>query len=515
MDRENRTVRVKIIRNVVFSGLRAFVIWPVPFLLIPFILRHIGTVGYGTWAIFLAIISFTSLADLGLGGTLTKQVAEYYANSEFKRLETLLSTGIGLYLLIATLLVAALFLSSGYLLPILFRGRFASPAELNTLWQYLLMIVALNILGMPFYSVVTGLQRMDLSNFASGFNGVWSAVLAAVLLSAGHGLRGLLEAYACAALLTLVILAWMVHRLLPEVRPSPLGLDWIEMKQMLGFSLQLYVIQMATVIQNQIEKLYLAWFLGVVSVGWYTMASEAALRIRRVPEMLLSPMIAAASELDARGDQMRLRELYYRSHKYLAAVTVPITVYVIGIAHHFVELWVGPGLSVVAMPLEVLVIVNFLNLLTGPGFLLLVGKGELKPSLNATLLGILLIVVLSFIFINRFGFSGAVTGILLAVLVATVLFIRWSSPSTDYPFSRIIRRAYLKPVLCSVLALLLVLALARPSQLGWAGLLVHCGGFGAIYLAGLILVRFFDQFDLHQAEGFVPFARIARKIIAA
>ena len=155
---------------------------------------------------------------------------------------------------------------------------------------------------------------------------------------------------------------------------------------------------------------------------------------------------------------------------------------------------------------DIFMIGGFIALIT---FLILVSIGLTVVPV------ILLIVVLSFIFINRFGFSGAVTGILLAVLVATVLFIRWSSPSTDYPFSRIIQRAYLKPVLCSVLALLLVLALARPSQLGWAGLLVHCGGFGAIYLAGLILVRFFDQFDLHQAEGFLPFARIARKIIAA
>ncbi len=65
---EQKPVSAKIIRNVVFSGLRVVLVWPVPFLLIPFILGNVGISTYGTWAVFLAVISLTSLADMGLGG---------------------------------------------------------------------------------------------------------------------------------------------------------------------------------------------------------------------------------------------------------------------------------------------------------------------------------------------------------------------------------------------------------------------------------------------------------------
>src|SRR5205823_3166848 len=83
-------------RNVLFSGLRAALLWPVPFLLIPFILRKLGVAGYGTWAVFLAIVSLSSLADLGLGGTLTKQVAEHHATKNWAALGRLISTGLTL-----------------------------------------------------------------------------------------------------------------------------------------------------------------------------------------------------------------------------------------------------------------------------------------------------------------------------------------------------------------------------------------------------------------------------------
>ena len=54
----------KIIRNVIFGGLRYVLVAPIPFLLTPLILHKIGTAGYGTWAVFLAINGLTSLADM-------------------------------------------------------------------------------------------------------------------------------------------------------------------------------------------------------------------------------------------------------------------------------------------------------------------------------------------------------------------------------------------------------------------------------------------------------------------
>src|ERR1700760_329482 len=87
----------KIMRGVTFGALRYVVLAPIPFVMTPLILHKIGVAGYGTWAVFLAINSLTSLADLGLVGTLSKFVAEYYAHRDFTALSRLLSSAIALF----------------------------------------------------------------------------------------------------------------------------------------------------------------------------------------------------------------------------------------------------------------------------------------------------------------------------------------------------------------------------------------------------------------------------------
>jgi O-antigen/teichoic acid export membrane protein len=512
---EQKPVRAKLVRNVLFSALRTALLWPVPFLLIPFILRRIGTSGYGTWAVLLTVIGLTGLADLGVAGTLTKQVAEHYANDDFEALDRLINTALILYFFLAFVLVALLLFASSYVLPWLFRDSTLSPMELLRLWRYTLAVVGLNILSMPLYSVVTGLQRMDLTAISSALYTVSGAILTVLFLLLGWGVRGLLVASLLATFLTLVLFVWMVRRLLPRVALNPLHFRRGELKEILSFSLQLYVVQMTTAIQNQVEKLYLVRFVGVVPVGWYNIASDVGLKIRRIPELLLSPVMAAASELDARGQERTVEELYNRLHKYLAFVGAPLAIYVLGVSGRFVDLWLGPALHVVAFPLTVLVWVNFLNLTTGPGFLILVGRGLLRPATNATLIGLFLIVTLSFVLIYKLGFSGAVIGILLAVIVATILFFYWFYRIARYPFWRVLRQAYLKPVVCSFSVLAILMIVAPPSRLGWIGLSAHALVFGVVYLVGLFLTRFFDLFDLAQVESFLPIARIARRIMPA
>jgi O-antigen/teichoic acid export membrane protein len=510
---EQKSVRAKLVRNVLFSWLRGLVLWPVPFLLIPFVIGKIGTHGYGTWAVFLTVINLTALADLGLGGTLTKQVAERYARNDIHALSRLLNTALVLYIAVSLIVVAVLRVGSGHLLSWMFRGSASSPSELFRLWRYLLGIVSLNILTMLFHSVVTGLQRIDLSAVCGVFYTLGGAALTLIFLVFGWGLPGLLLANLLATLLTVILLAWMAHRLLPGVVLNPREFRWSEVDDIFRFSVQLYTIQMATTIQHQVEKLYLAWFVGVVPVGWYTIASDASARIRRIPELLLAPVMAAASELDARGDDRRVEELYFRLHKYLAFIGVPLVFYVVAMSNRFVALWLGPQFEGVAFALTGLIWVNFLNLLTAPGVLILTGKGQLRPAVNSALVAFSLVITLSFVLIYKLGFSGAVGGVVVADIVAASLFLYWFHSLTAYPFRRIVREAYLKPTVCSLVLVGSLLLSELPNRSGWVWFSINTSIFVLFYLAGLVVTRFFDLVDLAQVESFLPLARVARRVL--
>jgi O-antigen/teichoic acid export membrane protein len=504
---ERKPVSSKVVRNTLFSALQNVLVFPIPFFLIPFILGRVGIGEYGSYAVFMTVLGFTSLTDVGMFGTLTKHVAEYYAKGDFEALKRLLDTGLMFYLLISILLMGGLWVFAADLLPILFRNVATPFTELRTLWLIIILTMGTNLLTAPFSSVVLGLQRMDLSSVL-GFVGVVSnALFTVVFLVLGWHLRGLIYANLAASLLSFVLLIASAHKLLPQISVNPFRFDRKEMRNVFSFSWRLYTTQVASVVQSQIEKVYLAWLIGVTPVGWYNIANSAGLKSRRLPELLLSPLMAAASELDARGHGEELKELYYRSHKYMALFSVPLVVGAALLCRQFVNLWLGPHLSVVAIPLALLVLTNIVIVTTGPGVLISIGQGKLAPSVNSAVSATALNLVMSFFLIRAYGFSGAVVGTLISAVVGTALFIYLFHRYTGYPYKRLLTESYLKVLGASLTGAGACWLVGFRWNASWGGLALQVAVFGVVYLLALFAARFFDAFDLKQAGRLLPLLR--------
>jgi O-antigen/teichoic acid export membrane protein len=363
-----------------------------------------------------------------------------------------------------------------------------------------------------FASVTTGLQRLDLTNILSTANFLLSAFFGGILLLRGWGLRGLVYGYIGSGVATVAIYLIVVRSLLPHVALNPMQFDKAEARKMFGYSLRLYVTQAAVIVHNQLEKVFLATLVGVTPAGWYDIASDVALKIRGSIGFILSPVLPAASELNALEDKSRMRELYYRTHKYLAVCGVPAVCYVIAISNRFLDLWLGPGMSMIALPLSILLAANFINLTTGPGFLIFAGSGYMKPGIKSAIFGLALNVVLSLGLIYKFGFTGAVVGTSVSLIFASGYFMSMFHHHTGYSFSRVLHESYLKPIVCSSVILALLFAIHSTKDLSWFGLVVAGVIFGGSYAIAILLSHFFDDYDWSKIESFVPAARHARRI---
>lgn len=505
----------KIIRNVMFGGLRYIFVAPIPFVMTPLILRKIGVRGYGTWAVFLAINALTSLADLGLVGTLSKFVADYHARRDFVALRRALNSGLSLFLVLAVAVTLGLGSAARPFSAWLFHGSSVPRQELIVLFRVFLVVIAANILNLLFSSVTTGLQRLDLTNMISAGNVFLNALFSAVLLLNGFGLRGLVYGYIASGVLTVIAYMITIRRLLPQIGINPFQFNVAEARKLFGFSMRFYVTQAAVAVHTQIEKVFLATLVGVAPVGWYDIASDVSLKLRGAIGFVLSPVLPAASELNALGDERRMSELYYRTHKYLALIGLPAICYVAAISRRFVELWIGPGMRMVALPLSVLVVVNFMNLATGPGFLIFAGRGYLKPGVESAVLGIIINVALSLGLIYRYGFAGAVVGTSVSLLAASTYFVYVFHRHTKYSLKRLAKESYFKPSLISVIVLAGILTVRPTGNLSWFGLVAVGVSFGILYSVLILLSRFFDEYDWHRLEQFLPLTRHVRKLCRA
>src|SRR5690242_11590580 len=109
-------------------------------------------------------MGLTSLTDLGIAGTLTKHVAEFLARGDGQALNHIVNSSMMLYIAISLVLAGTHCLGAHVLIPSLFRNTGISEPDLRLLWYLFACIVVTNVLTMPFYSIVNGLQRMDITN---------------------------------------------------------------------------------------------------------------------------------------------------------------------------------------------------------------------------------------------------------------------------------------------------------------------------------------------------------------
>ena len=483
---------------------------PVPFLLTPFLLRHLGTQGFGAWAVFLSINSLTSLADIGVMGTLTKHVSEHYTRQDYTNLNRVVNAGILIFLAVAGLGVLAVNLGAGFLISAFFRNVQVPQTHLRFIIHVLTVSMALNLLTYPFSSVISGLQRLDIVNLFWALNAIVTATGAVLFVSLGLGIEGLVYAIVLTSCVLFVLSVGTSRHLLPQLRVRPTSVRWSDIRVLSAFSTQIYVTQMATAVYIHTEKLLLAHFAGLTPAGLYDIANDLAMKIRNVPALLITPLMPAASELDARGDDARAQELYYRVHKYLAFVGVGIFLVVTQFAHRFVELWLGAGFAGTARALIVLTGVQIGNLVAAPALLMLIGKGILRPAVRFALVGMTGTLILSTPLIALFGFTGALYGTSLSVLGATTYLVFLFHQETRYSMWRLIT-IYAKPVLLALCLGGLSMRLFPISKFYWGKMIGISLGLAVVYGFVLVLLRYFDDLDLQVIERFMSVPKVLRK----
>jgi len=505
-----RPIGTKIVHNVASGIIRLIVTAPVPFLLTPFLLRHLGTQGFGAWAVFLSINSMTSLADVGVMGTLTKHVSQHYTLEDYTNLNRVVNAGILIFLLAAVLGVATVNLARNFLISAFFHNVHVPQAQLELVIQLLTFGMAINLLTYPFSSVISGLQRLDVVNLLWALNTITTALGAAVFVGLGFGIKGLVYALALTSIIVFLLTVGTARHLLPQLRFQPASVRWCDIRELSAFSSQIYVVQMATAVYMHTEKLLLAHFAGLTPAGWYDIANDLAMKIKNFPALLITPLMPAASELDARQDDVRAQELYYRAHKYLAFAGAGILLVVALFAHRFVRLWLGPGFTGTARALIVLTGVQVGNLAAAPALLMLIGKGILKPAVRFALVGMTGTLVVSTILIASFGFTGALYGTSISVLGAGAYLIFLFHQETGYAM-RVVLRTYMKPVLLGCCLGGLSMRLVPIDKVSWAEMISMCVGLGIVYTVILVLLGYFDQLDLRVIERFAALPGFLRR----
>ncbi len=411
----------KIVRNTAFAALGYFWGTLVSLFLTPYIISHIGLERYGVWSIILVVAAYMGLLDCGIGYAFTPYFAEAAAQKNEERISQLLATGIVFSLLFATAIIALTVVLASPIVHLL-----NIPSELQGEAIFVLIgagfVLSIKNGSGVFGSILNGLQRMDIShtiNILVSFPYILGTVWA---LEGNHGLRGLIVNQVVMALISSVASLILAKKLVGSLRFHRRLFCWPLGGQLWKYGVKVQVSNLSSLVNLQIDKIFIAYFLNMRMVAFYELGSKITMLARSVPNLLVSGILPAASELHAKSDRSSLERLYELSSKLLYSITIPLGAFIFFNSELLMLSWMGPGYGLSSLVVRFLILGSTLNLLTAVITSVARGIGQVQYEMRSSTLVVLMNITLSLILIIKFGFTGVLFGTTLTLIIGTLYY---------------------------------------------------------------------------------------------
>lgn len=506
------SVRGTVTRNTLFNALGRGWDAAISLVLIAYVVAKIGTEQYGLWAIAGALTGYAALFDVGLGSAYGKYIAEHRAKGEDEAIGSVVSTGLAFYLVFAAVFLGIAWPSLNGLLSLLGSserfGDFADEAvrgDLEFLLRWGLVLFAASNALAPFTAIQTGYQRMDLTNAISAASALVKLGATVTFLEMGHGVRGLLYANALVlavfACLTIAAGFWL-H---PTLRIGPGRIAAETFRALFSFGWRTQVARLSNLIMFETDVLVIAIVLRNLELaGLYRIGIELANKLRQVPAIMLSALLPAASDLHAREQTSRLREIYLATTKYTAVVSIPAAFLLASSAGAVMVTWQGTDrdLGVAADVLRIMAIGYLANMLPGAGVAIALGMGRADLQMRAGLISMSVNIALTVALALTVGFWGIPLATAISMGVSWAWFAHAMGRIVCVGVGVMLKTCVAWPFVAAlpVLGVGLGLEFAASPDLGRIGSLavIVVGAFvaGLLYLTALRFTPTFDASDL-------------------
>ncbi len=371
---------------------------------IPFLVRLLGTPRVGLLSLIWVIVGYFSLLDFGLGPALTKTVSEAIADMDWQRASRLYRAATRIQLvmgLVGGLLMAAF-------APYLVHRVLKVPVELQpeALVSVYLCAVAFPLVLLT--SSATGMlqaaQRFDAINLVQAPLGVGQFVLPLICAIWSRSLAVIVGVLLVSRVLAVLFLFARVRSLVPLERANEMPAG-DELRSLVSFGGWVSVSNIISPLMVYADRFLIGSLQRVSSVAYYSLPSDATLRVLIVPRSLVMAMFPVMS---ATRDNERLRDLALRSVRYiLLLVGIPCLVLFFS-AREVMTVWLGADFAArSATVLQILLIGIVANSVAQVPFTLIQATGRADVTAKLHLSEFVPYLVLVYLAIKTWGIEGA------------------------------------------------------------------------------------------------------------
>jgi len=401
-----------------------------------YVVRYLSTTDYGALGYGLAVVAFLRLfATLGLHEGVSRFVPVYRENREYGKLFGTMCLAAGAVVLASGVLVIAV--------NELFFHYMGKDKLVLSLLSILLVLVpfeaADGVLDGLFASLA-GTRDIFFRKYVLGPGLKLGVVL--LLVQRHSSVTFLAYGLVATGAGAVVIYSWLLLRLLRTeqlLQRFSYKTISIPARQVLAFVLPGISATLATAAIPSINIFLLGWLRRLADVAYY----RAAVPIAELNGIVLASFtllyIPCAARLAARENYVGLNKLYWDTSAWMSVLSFPIFAATFSFAQPVVVFLYGARYAPSAPALALLSLGSYLNVALGFNLQTLKVLERLRYIIVVSVVAILVNVLLSILFIPRFGATGAAAGAAIAVIGYNVLLQIGLRPASGF---KIVDRRY-------------------------------------------------------------------------
>lgn len=442
----------KVIKNTFYFTLLQIIGFFFPLVLTPFIISKIGEAQFGLYALILGFVGVFGLFDLSISSSFVMYISKHYVKKDFNTLNKYFNTGFFYYVVFSLVIVSVVYFFSEQILSLL-----NIPAELMstaiTVFNIGLLIFFITSSFTIFSSVLIALQKMYVTSIAGIFINLLNFVLLFILLLNGYGLVGIMWAQLITVVLANLVNIIYVKTNIKELSFSARYFSKTPLKEMSIFGTQMQVSKLAGFASEKYDEFLLAYFSVLNNVTYFNVANRISRTGRMVPYQLIPQIAPVASELNAREETEKLKQLYSDTTKYLTLASVPVFIFIFIFAELIMTTWLGAGYEISAQILRILVLGQLINMtVSAPGNSIIPNLGFPKYQMYEGLIYLGINLILSFILIKFYGILGAAVGNVISILISSCYVFFISAKFFKTKKTKIINESYFKPLAAGIIS---------------------------------------------------------------
>jgi len=440
--------RDALARNTLWSVLGYGVQFLTPFLLIPVIVASVGRETYGgVWVTLFALASWVGYFDLGLSGSLTRDVADRRARGDREGLRTLWATwwtydlvGIALVLLVAWPLGPRIV---GTFSPI------SDPASAS-LFIGLAAQAAIGPLLRHLSCTLNGLQRLDLLNLLSMVVTVLWAAGQLAFLALGWGLRGLMFNGLLFSLVQVFALLALIGRQGYPMSFSPAGFSRAECLRLLSFGWKTQAtLGIAQAFRSDRVVMGRTQAPGAL-IASYQFGAGIMDRLSAAIIVLSSAILSAVSDLAARGDRDRIRTVFLRGTKYHSLAAFGLLGFAALFGRELLVFWLGQPQPDSVVVLRIMTLGAMATAIGSCGQAMAVALGRPGWTTLSGAAGLGATVFLYTILGRRYDYVGLAASVSAGLALTQVVFVCGLRRFLEFRWREYVGNALIKPAVLAV-----------------------------------------------------------------